>query len=81
MTVPPIETAEYLGGHKIRIVFSDGTIRFVYFLPVLHRFSHPDYDCYLDETEFKEFKIVDGNLDWNDFHMSFTPESLYQGEV
>lgn len=74
-----ITSANYLRGHKIRIVFSDGLERILDFKPFLDKFSHPDYDCYLNEENFKHFEIVDGNICWNDYHMIFTIDSLYKG--
>ncbi len=76
-----IVSAEYMGGHEIRITFSDGLIRVIDFMPFLKKFCHPDYDCYLSEEYFKNFKIVDGNINWNDYHMIFTIDSLYKGII
>ena len=36
---------------------------------------------YLDETLFKQFKIVDGNLNWNDYDLIFPIYDLYQGKI
>jgi len=38
-------------------------------------------EFYLDESKFKEYKIIDGNLNWNDYDMIFPIEDLYQGRV
>jgi hypothetical protein len=76
-----IVSAEYLEEHKIRIVFSDGLVRVLDFKPFLERFAHPEYDCYLNENNFKNFEIVDGNICWDDYHMIFTIDSLYKGII
>jgi hypothetical protein len=31
--------------------------------------------------EFKKFKIIDGNLMWNDYEMIFPLEDLYEGKI
>jgi hypothetical protein len=76
-----VASARHLGGHRLEIEFSDNTRRVIDFKPFLERFSHPDYDRYMDVDEFKKFGIVDGNINWNDYHMIFTMESLYKGEL
>jgi len=35
----------------------------------------------LDERKFKEFQIIDGNLNWNDYDLIFPIYDLYQGRV
>jgi hypothetical protein len=76
-----ITSVEYIEAHKIRLFFSDGVVREIDFLPFLRKFNHPDYDCYLNEENFKSFQLIDGNLNWNDYHLIFTLESLYKGDV
>ena len=50
-------------------------------LPFLESSLHPSIRKYLDESKFNEYKIVDGNLNWNDYDMIFPIEDLYQGRV
>lgn len=76
-----VVSAVYLGGHKIDLGFSDGARRVVDFMAFLRRFNHPDYDLYLDEGNFKNFVLRDGNIDWNDYHMIFTVDALHSGEL
>ena len=76
-----ISSADYLEAYKIRLAFSDGFIREVDFLPFLKKFNHPDYDQYLNEEQFKKFRLINGNVNWNDYHMIFTLESLYKGVI
>jgi hypothetical protein len=76
-----VASARHLEGLRLEIVFSDGARRIIDFRPFLERFSHPDYDKYMDVDEFKKFSIMDGNINWNDYHMIFTMESLYKGEL
>jgi hypothetical protein len=35
----------------------------------------------LDESKFKQFLILDGNLNWNDYDLIFPIADLYQGIV
>lgn len=76
-----VESACHLGSFQIKLVFSDGVIRVVDFGDFLRSFNHPDYDIYLDEECFGKFVLRDGNIDWNDYHMIFSVESLYLGKL
>lgn len=76
-----VVSATPLEGYKLRIVFSDNVENVVDFSSYLHRFAHPDYAKYLNEATFKQFDIIDGNVNWNDYHMIFTIESLYSGKI
>ena len=33
----------------------------------------------MDKEKFKAFKIVDGNINWNDYELIFSIEDLYEG--
>ena len=76
-----IISARYIGDYAIRIVFNDETNRLVDFRPFLESSLHPSIRKYLNETMFKDFKIVNGNLNWNDYDMIFPVEDLYKGEL
>ena len=76
-----ISEANYVGDFKIRLTFSDGHVQLVDFKPFLHQASHPTIRKYLEESKFKEFKIQDGNLDWNDFELCFPIEDLYYNNL
>lgn len=41
----------------------------------------PTIRKYLSEEQFKDFKIKDGNLDWNDFDMCFPIADLYRNSI
>ncbi len=62
-----IKSAKYIGDFAIRLVFNNGRNLLVYFKPFLESSMHPSIRKYLDETDFKQFSIVDGNLNWNDY--------------
>jgi len=76
-----IKSSRYIGDFAIRIYFSDGVNKLVDFRPFLESSLHPSISKYLDESKFKEYQIIDGNLNWNDYDMIFPIEDLYQGKV
>lgn len=76
-----IKAARYIGDFAIRVSFSDGFDRLVDFKPFLETSLHPSIRKYLDETNFKNYKIVNGNLNWNDYDMIFSIEDLYEGKL
>jgi len=76
-----IKSGQYIGDFAIRIYFSDGVVKLVDFKPFLESALHPSINKYLNESKFKEYQIIDGNLNWNDYDLIFPIEDLYQGEV
>jgi hypothetical protein len=76
-----IKSERYVGDFVIRILFSDGVSKLVDFKPFLESSMHPSIRKYLDESRFKEYQIIDGNLNWNDYDMIFPIEDLYQGRI
>ena len=73
--------AQYHQGYQLRLQFSDGTERLIDFEPFLRRSKHPQIQSYLNPDQFKQFQIVDGNLDWNDFELCFPLIDLYEGTI
>jgi hypothetical protein len=51
------------------------------FKPFLAHSCHPAIRQYLDESKFKQFEIVDGNLNWNDYELIFPVADLYEGKI
>ena len=78
---PAVASAKHLGGHRLEVVFTDGVCRKIDVAPFLKRFPHPSHNKYKKISEFKKFKIIDGNINWHDYNMIFEPESLYKGEI
>ncbi len=76
-----IKSAKYIGDFAIRLYFNDGFNRLVDFKPFLESSLHPSIRKYLDESKFKLFDIVDGNLNWNDYDLIFPVDDLYKGEM
>jgi Protein of unknown function (DUF2442) len=76
-----IRSAKYIGDFAIRVFFSNGFNRLVDFKPFLETSLHPSIRKYLDEDTFKQFEIVDGNLNWNDYDLIFPIDDLYEGRL
>ena len=76
-----IKSAVYIGDYAIRIIFNDGVNKLVDFKSFLETSYHPSIRKYLVENKFKEFELIDGNLNWNDYDLIFPIYDLYQGKV
>ena len=76
-----IKSVLYFGDYAIRIFFSDGSDKLVDFKPFLESSVHPSIRKYLDETKFKDYQIVDGNINWNDYDLIFPIEDLIKGKI
>jgi hypothetical protein len=74
-------SAEYIGEFVIQLLFNDGIVRQVDFKPFLKKSLHPIVRTYQNETKFKQYKIIDGNLNWNDYEMIFPVYDLYKGKI
>lgn len=76
-----VNNVRYVDGYKLEIEFNDGKTQLVDFEPFLKKSRHPDIRKYLNIDEFKNFSIVNGNLDWNDYELCFPTHELYQGHI
>ena len=76
-----IVNAEYVDDFRIHLQFSDGVEKTVNFGHFLERARHPTLKKYRDVTQFRSFRLVFGNLDWNDYEMCFPVADLYEGNV
>lgn len=76
-----IVDAKYIGDFAMRIRFNNNEERLVDFKPFLLKSNHPSIKKYLKETLFKQFEIVNGNLNWSDYDMVFPIEDLYEGKI
>jgi hypothetical protein len=73
--------AKSLGNYHVLIEFNDGVEKFVNFYDFLSNSQHQSIKKYLDEALFGSFKIIDGNLNWNDYDMIFPIADLYDGKI
>ena len=76
-----IKSAVYAGNFIVHIDFNDGTRQSIDFRPFLNHAMHPSIRQYLDETKFKQFAIIDGNLNWHNYDLIFPLDALYNGHV
>ncbi len=76
-----VKSAKYIGDFAIRVFFSNGFNKLVDFKPFLEASLHPSIRKYLNEAMFKDYQIIDGNLNWNDHDMIFPIEDLYEGKL
>lgn len=74
--------ATHLQYYKIKIEFSDNTIRVIDFEPFLKDNPHPQWEKYNNLSNFKKFKIENGNLVWGrDWDLIFPIHGLYTGNI
>lgn len=76
-----IVRAEYLNGYRIHLWFSDGKEHVVDFEPFLKAARNPMSTRYRDVKAFKQFRLEEGNLNWNDYEMCFALEDLYNNDI
>ena len=76
-----ITDATYLDGYKISITFNDSKTHVVDFESFLTKSRNEQIRKYLNIDMFKSFKIVDGDLDWNDFDLCFPIHDLYTNSI
>ena len=76
-----IISAEYTGGYKVKLTFSDGVIREIDFAAFLNSAKNPMARKYLDKKLFRNFKIDYGDIIWNDYEMCFPIWELYDGKI
>ena len=81
MKIIAINKAKYLSLYKIMFTFSDGEKREVDFERYLKSADHPQIKQYLNISLFKQFKIIDGDIDWNDYELCFPIMDLYEGNI
>jgi hypothetical protein len=73
--------AKYVDEYKIHLWFSDGKDHVVDFESFLMTARNPMVTQYRDIEKFRQFRLVYGNLDWNDFEMCFSVEDLYNNDI
>ena len=77
-----VKEALWAGDYMVDIIFNDHKKKRVDFGVFLNSHSHPQYNKYKKPTQFKKFRIENGNLVWGkDWDMIFPVYDLYQGKV
>ena len=77
-----VSSAAYINNYKLEVVFNDNKKRVVDFGNFLNTHSHPQFNKYKKQENFKKFKIENGNMVWGkDWDMIFPVYDLYQGKI
>ena len=76
-----IKAVKYLHDYKLKILFDDGKEEKVDFEVFIKSSHHPDIIKYKDITKFKQFNLTYGDLEWNDYELSFPVNDLYQDDI
>lgn len=77
-----VVNAKYVEGLKLEVIFNNSKSRVIDFGAFLNTHSHPQYNKYKKENNFKKFKIENGNLVWGkDWDMIFPVYDLYKGKI
>lgn len=71
--LPQVVKAEYRGGHRIHLAFSDGSEKTVDFRPWL---TGPVFEPLKDEEYFRQFFVEAGTVGWPN-GADIAPETLY----
>lgn len=80
-SIVDIKKAEYLGGYRLRLIFTDNMEQMIDFAPFLSSSTNPMIKKYLNPDEFKKFTIEYGDLIWNDYDLCFPIADLYEGRI
>ena len=76
-----VKDAEYLDGYRLRVLFNDGAAKIVDFGPFLQDAWQSWITKYRDIREFRNYKIVSGNVNWNDYELIFPISDLRRGAI
>jgi hypothetical protein len=74
-------SAKYIDGFRLQLQFDDGAKSEVDLSSFLRNPPNPLFQKYLQKKNFKQFQIVNGNLNWNDYEMIFPIAQLYAGSI
>lgn len=80
-TISIIE-ANYKGNFLLELIFNDNKKKLINFNDFFASKSHPQFNKYKKEENFKKFKIENGNIIWGkDWDMIFPLWDLYNGKL
>lgn len=72
--------ANYKGDFTLELYFSDNSVKTVDFKPFLQ--SNPQFEEYNKESNFKKFRIENGNVVWGkDWDLIFPINQLHSGHI
>ncbi len=73
--------AVYVKNFRLKVFFDDGSSQTVDLSEFLGNPPNPVYKKYLKEKNLKNFEIINGNVNWNDYEMIFPVADLYRGVI
>lgn len=76
-----ITEAHYTTGYSIEMTFNDSSSKTINFEPYLLKSTLPNVNKYLDKGKFKKFLVIEGNLNWKNFDLTFPITDLYAGKI
>ena len=76
-----IEKAKYIDDYKIYLLFNDGKKNIIDFKNFIVKSQHPDIQKYKDLNLFKNFNLEYGEIEWNDYDLTFPIYDLYNGTI
>ncbi len=77
-----ITNASDAGNLTVLLTFSDNTTKVIDIGSFIRRYPHPQYNKYLDERKFRQFKLEDGNIVWGkNWDLIFPVEQLHKGVI
>ena len=76
-----VKNVKYIGDFVMRVFFNTNEEKLIDFKPFLEKSHHPSIKKYLDEKKFIDYKIVNGNLNWNDYDLIFPIADLYENNI
>ena len=76
LSMPNVVNAKYIRDYALYVEFSNGEKKEVNFGDFLKKAIHPSIKKYLDTNIFKQFKIKNGNLNWNNYDLIFPVNDL-----
>jgi hypothetical protein len=76
-----IVAANYISNYKIQIIFGDRTEKVVDFENFISESQHPSIQKYRNKDLFMQFKITNGNLNWNEYELIFPLSDLKKGSI
>ena len=75
-----IKQATYLADYRIKVLFDDGTSRDIDLYGFLSQSRLPIIRQYLDLDKFRQFRVEDGTLAWEDNEFDLNPINIYKGQ-
>jgi hypothetical protein len=76
-----IDKAKYIDDYTIQLNFNDGVVRNINFGRFLKTRPHPQHNKYLKYSNFRKFKIENGNIVWGKNDLDFDLWNLYKGKM